>query len=167
MRWEAVVSSSTDDLTIVGLILFALKSLVDYNDFLVHFHGTHDIDLPCSLLFICYSSFLQLSSSFWNCNRVNPWCMFKVWIISLSFLLKGNELMRILHICWRMTMLEYHSLKSIIVSTKCCLQFLAVDIFGLKWMVLPNAYVLQTLPFSIFMRNLCICSSAHEITIPP
>ena len=32
-------------------------------------------------------------------------------MISLSFLLKRNELMRVLHICKLMTMLEYHMLK--------------------------------------------------------
>lgn len=76
----------------------------------------HRISIFCAH---CYSSFLELSSSFWNRNRVIPWCMFKVWIISFSFLLKRKELMRILQICWCMTMLEYHSLSSYQQSVVC------------------------------------------------
>ena len=56
---------------LLALILFALKSLVDYDDFLFHFHGTLDIDIQRSLLLICYPSFLQLSSSFWKFQVMN------------------------------------------------------------------------------------------------
>ena len=63
MRWEALVNSSIVDLTIVDLILFALKSLVDYNDFLVHFHGTQDIDLLRSLLFLILGAFIKFLES--------------------------------------------------------------------------------------------------------